>query len=122
MLIENRDELVADLRATADGGLRVVAEYDSEGYDAFYVRDDVAPRLADRADEIHDDLVLQGIGREHLERLFDAGSLHCSMHRFDEVTAFHFVAAAHTGLFVSVDSDADVPLSSFAGLCKARLP
>ena len=122
MLIEDRAGLVEDLRAEAAGGLRVVAEYDRDGYDAFYVRDDVTPRMSDVAAEIHEELVLEGIGRDYLERLFDAGALHCSMHRFDEVTVFHFVVQEHTGLFVSVDSGTDVALSSFAATCERRLP
>jgi hypothetical protein len=73
------------------------------------------------ADDLHDDLILQGIGRDRLEDVFDAGSLHCSMHRFDDLAAFHFVAGAFSGLFVSVDADADVSLGSFADTCKARL-
>ncbi|MFB6102068.1 MAG: hypothetical protein ABEJ73_05830 [Haloplanus sp.] len=71
--------------------------------------------------DLHDDLILEGIGRGHLEDLFDAGSLHCSMHRFDDLTAFHFVAGEFSGLFVSVDSDADVHLASFAERCRAQL-
>jgi hypothetical protein len=43
------------------------------------------------------------------------------MHRFDDLTAFHFVVGEFTGLFVSIESDADVSLQSFAETCKARL-
>ncbi|WP_336034555.1 hypothetical protein [Halobacterium yunchengense] len=111
------DELVDALHEHAGDALRVVAEYDRDGYDLRYVRDDVGARLGTRADAIHRDLVLEGISREHLEGLFDAGRLHCTMHRFDQLTAFHFADAEHTGLFVSVDSDADVPLATFADAC-----
>jgi len=111
------DTLVAELRDQAGDALRVVAEYDRDGYELRYVREDVDVRLTDRADAIHRDLVLEGIGREHLEDLFGAGDLRCSMHRFDEVTAFHFAEAKYTGLFVSVDSDVDLPLASFTDTC-----
>lgn len=121
MLIDDRDGLVTDLREQVGDDLRVVAEYDAEGYDAFYVRGDVTPRLERIADELHEDLVLQGIGRERLEDLFDAGDLHCSMHRFDDLMAFHFLSAAYTGLFVSVDPGMDVPLAPFAGTCTTHL-
>ncbi len=111
------DELAAELRAQAGDALRVVAEYDRDGYDLRYVRDDVDERLDDVADDIHRDLVLEGISRERLEDLFDAGDLRCSMHRFEEVTAFHFAEAEYAGLFVSIDSGVDVPLASFTDTC-----
>lgn len=115
------DELVEALREHAGSSLRVVAEYDRDGYEVRHVRDDVGARVADRADAVHRDLVLEGISREHLESLFEAGDFHCTMHRFDELTAFHFADTEYQGLFVSVDSDADVPLATFADTCWRRL-
>jgi hypothetical protein len=109
--------LVEKLQQQAGDALRVVAEYDRDGYEIRYVREDVGARLDERADAIHRNLVLEGISREHLEDLFDAGALHCSMHRFDEMTAFHFAEAEYTGLFVSVESDVDLPLASFTDTC-----
>ena len=120
-MIEDSAALVSDLRAMADGGLRVVATYDRDGYDLVYAREDVRERTADRAPGIHQDLILEGIGTAHLEDLFDAGAIQCSMHRFEEVTAFHFVSGEYTGLFVSVDPEADVPLATFADRCEAAL-
>ncbi|MGB9963756.1 hypothetical protein [Halobacterium sp. CBA1126] len=111
------DELVAKLQQQAGDALRVVAEYDRDGYELRYARGDVTARLEDRGDAIHRNLVLEGISREHLEDLFDAGNLRCSMHRFEEVTAFHFAEREYTGLFVSVDSDVDIPLASFTDTC-----
>jgi hypothetical protein len=121
MLVDDREGLVTDLREYVGDDLRVVAEYDADGYDAFYVREDVTTRLSDVADEIHDDLVLQGIGHGRLEGLFQAGELHCSMHRFDDLTAFHFASAEFEGLFVSIDSEADVPLATFAEACERHI-
>jgi hypothetical protein len=43
------------------------------------------------------------------------------MHRFDDLTAFHVVGGDRTGLFVGIDSDADVPLASFAETCKSQV-
>ncbi|SEW05185.1 hypothetical protein [Halobacterium jilantaiense] len=120
-MVDVSDSVTADLRAEAGDALRVVATYDPDGYDLVYCRDDVTERTADRAPAIHDDLVLQGVGREHLESLFEAGDLHCSVHRFDDLTAFHFLASEYTGLFVSVDNDADVRLASFADACREHV-
>lgn len=57
-VVDDRDQLVTALRAAAGDDLRAVATYDADGYDAFYVRDDVASCLADVAEDLHDDLIL----------------------------------------------------------------
>ncbi len=121
MAIDDRGALVAALREQAGDALRVVATYDRDGYDPVYVRDDVEGHLADQAERVHDELVLQGLGRGHLEDLFAAGDLQCSIHRFDDLTAFHFAVGEFSGLFVSVDSEADLPLATFAETCKKHL-
>jgi hypothetical protein len=105
------------IREVGGDAVRVIAEYDDEGYDVQHLRSDVEARVQAVADEIHQDLVIQGMGKEYLEELFQAGELHCSVHRFDDVTAFHFIDKEFTGLFVSVDSDADIPLASFTDTC-----
>jgi hypothetical protein len=113
--------LVRELQELAGDSLRVVATYDRKGYDVRYAREDVESRLGNIAEDVHQDLVLEGLSRVHLEELFDAGDLRCSMHRFEEVTAFHFPEAEYQGLFVSIDSQADVPLASFTDTCWSSL-
>lgn len=120
-MLDDPDALVDDLQSITSGDLRVVATYDREGYEPHYVREDAEANLEANADRVHRDLVLQGVGREHLEDLFDAGGLRCSMHGFEDLTAFHFVGEGYTGLFVSVDADADLPLATFVERCKAAL-
>lgn len=112
---------IAAIREVAGDDLRVIAGYDQEGYDIQFVREDVEAKLPAVAEEIHEELVIQGIGQDYLEDLFQAGPLHCSVHRFEEVTAFHFLDEAYTGLFVSIDSDADLPFASFADRCRSIL-
>lgn len=114
MGVTEQRAFVTALRDHVGDGLRVVADYDRDGYDVIYTRDGVEQRVQARADEVHRELVLQGIGREHLEDMFGAGSLHCSMHRFDDLTAFHFVQDEYTGCFVSIDSDVHVDLPEFS--------
>lgn len=121
MGVEHQPGLVESLRDEVGNSLRVVAEYDRNGYDVMYARGQVEERVRRHADEVHNELVLQGIGREHLEDLFKAGDLHCSMHRFDEITAFHFVQESYTGLFVSIDSDAPVDLNEFSSIVRSHL-
>lgn len=115
------DALVDALHDELGGSLRVVAEYTRDGYDVHHAREDVRERVATLADGVHTDLVLQGVGRDRLEELF-GDDLTCSMHRFEETTAFHFVGdgSDYEGLFVSVDSDADVPLATFTDVCRGR--
>ena len=114
------DRLVNALQDEVGDALRVVAEYTEDGYEARYVRDNVENRVTALADEVHTDLVLEDVGTEHLEDIFE-DDLTCSMHRFEDVTAFHFVGdGVYEGLFVSVDSDADVPLATFSDICQRR--
>jgi hypothetical protein len=120
MHVSEPETLVAELRALDGDGLRTVATYDREGYDFLYLRDDVTARRDDKADDIHDELVLQGLGTEYLEDLFEGGPLECSLHRFEDLTAIHFIDDAYTGLFVSVDSDADFPVVELVDICKSH--
>lgn len=115
------DALVEALRSHAGEALRLVATYDRDGYELVYARPDAAERAETDGERVHDELVLQGLGRGYLEDLFDAGDLQCSIHRFDDLTAFHFASGEFSGLFVSVDSEADLPLATFAETCKESL-
>jgi len=109
-----------DIEAIRDAGgdaVRVIAEYDREGYEVEYLRGDVESKIQEVAGDIHEELIIQGMGVEYLEKLFRAGDLQCSVHRFEEVTAFHFTDTEFTGLFVSLDSTADIPLATFVDIC-----
>ncbi|MFB6138454.1 MAG: hypothetical protein ABEJ42_09000 [Halobacteriaceae archaeon] len=76
-MTESADGLVASLRSMAGDSLRVVAEYDRDGYEPLYVRED-------------------------------------AVRRFEDLAAFNVAGEGYTGLFVSLDPDADVRLASFA--------
>ena len=121
MVVTDEAGLVSSLQELVGDGLRVVATFDRSGYDVLFSRNDVAARLHERGPAVHDDLVLQGLGLDHLEDLFGAGDLECSMHRFDEATVFHFRADEFSGLFVSIDSESDVQLVTFADTCVASM-
>ena len=118
----NSSNVVSTLRKEVGEQLRVVGEYDDEGYDLLYVRDDIRPAVEELdLERIHRELVLQGIGREHLEDLYEGGRLQCSVHRFDELTACHFVESETTGRYVSIDSDATVDFETFVETCRWNL-
>ena len=107
---------VPTLRDVAGEALRAVAAYDRDGLELLYERDDVSQKET-AIDRIHEELVLQELGREYLERLFGVGRWHCTMHRFDRATCVHYAEGEFSGVFVSVDSGADVDLERLADAC-----
>lgn len=109
-------EPVTALRSVAGDALRAVAAYDRDGLDLLYGRDDVMEKET-AIDRIHEELVLQELGREYLEELFGVGRWHCTMHRFDRATCVHYAEGEFSGVFVSVDSGADVDLEKSADAC-----
>jgi hypothetical protein len=115
------DAIVERVREHVGTHLRAVVTYSDTDYELIYLRSDLDDEYGvERIDRIHRELVLEGIGREYLEDLFDAGPLRCSMHGFEEAMTFHF-ADPDSGLFVSVDSAAEVPLKSFVADCHDAL-
>ena len=112
------DTLVSELQDLTDEGLRVVVQFDQEGYEPVYVRDDMSQRIEELADDVHEELVLQGIGRVHVEDIFEAGALHCSAHHFEDLIAFYLAMGESEGVFLTVDSTAEVPLTRFTERCK----
>jgi len=108
MMVSDGDAFADELRSLVGDALRSVAIYDEDGYDFRYLRDELDGRAEDLAADIHQNLVLEGIGKEHLEDLFEAGDLHCTLHEFEEMQAYHFVTGQFEGVFVGLDSDTDV--------------
>jgi len=104
----DRRKLVAGLRSIAGEELRSVAVYDEDGYEFLYLRDELDDRATAISDEIYQNLVLEGIGKEYLEELFDAGTLCCTLHEFETLRSYHFVTKQFEGLFISVDTESQV--------------
>jgi hypothetical protein len=107
-MVSDGDAFVNDLRSLVDEALRSVATYDEDGYDFRYYRDELDERAENLAADVHQNLILEGIGKDHLEDLFQAGDLHCTLHEFEEMQAYHFVTGQFEGVFVGLDSDTDV--------------
>jgi len=109
--------LVEDLTDEVDDNLRAVATYSETDCDILYERADVRsnPRVIDT---IHEELILEGMGTEYLEAVFDVGRLNCTMHSFEEAMCFHFVRHPLEGVFISIEPDAMVPLQRFVKICK----
>lgn len=109
--------LVEQIREEIGDDLRAVATYEEREYELVYERGDVAekPRAIDR---IHEELILEGMGTEYLEDVFDVGRLNATMHSFEEALCFHFVRGEMRGLFVSIDPDALLPVDRFIRICR----
>lgn len=110
-------DALEELRELSGEALRVVARYDRDGYEVTYVRDDLDVDLdADRVDDIHESLLLDGMGVGYLEDIFSAGDLECTVHTFEERAVLHF-AGEYAGLFVTVDA-LKFPFEAFVERCR----
>lgn len=110
-------ELVESIRERTGDGLRLVAIYDEDDYEAIHVRDGLASRLEELGSQVHRDLVLQGIGRQHVEEMFEGGKLRSTIQHFDDLTVFYLSTGDYSGVFVSVDADVDLSVTTFTDLC-----
>jgi hypothetical protein len=108
--------LVERLDQVAGPALRAVARYDDDGIEVVYERVDISQK--ERViDSIHQALVLQELGREYLEHLFQVGRWHCTVHRFERAVCIHHARGEFSGTFVSVDTGADADLDRLADIC-----
>lgn len=115
-------KLVASLRDEVDDALRTVAYYDEAKYDSLYRRSDIEIGYTpDETQAIIDDLTVQGLSRQYLEGLFNAGALECSMFHFEDALMFHFPESDRTGLFVTIDTGTNVNLDRFISICHSHL-
>jgi hypothetical protein len=109
--------LVDDLRTEVGEELRAVGTYEEADWELLYEREDISakPRIFAK---IHEELILEGMGTEYLESVFEVGKLNCTMHSFEEAMCFHFVRGSMSGVFVSIEPDALLPLEAFVTICK----
>lgn len=115
-------QLVNSLQSLVNGALRSVAYYDEAKYDSLYRRKDIKTGYTpNESQAIIDDLTVQGLSRQYLEGLFNAGALECSMFQFEEALLFHFPESDHTGLFVTIGAGTDIDIDQFVSLCKSHL-
>ena len=122
MLIKYYDMTAVDsIRQHVGDDLRAVAIYHEREYEVVYERADVEekPRTIDR---IHQELIMEGLGTEYLEDVFDVGKLDCTIHSFEDAMCFHFLTGALTGMFVSIEPDTLVQIEEFMRACTAASP
>jgi len=112
-------ELVDLLKREVGDDLRAVGRYDKEGYDVLYIREDVANEFSQEdIEEIHHEMVLKGLGNQHIESLFNDEVLECSIYQFEDSVRLHFVNDDYLGYYVSFDYDGDVNPSRIVDECK----
>jgi hypothetical protein len=99
-----------------------VAYYDEAKYDSIYRREDIEiGYTTEESQAIIDDLTVQGLSREYLESLFNAGVLVCTILRFEEALMFHFPESDHTGLFVTIDTGTNIDIDRVVAICETHL-
>lgn len=99
------------LQDAVDSALRVVATHEKRDHTLLYNRDDVREDCTDEElDRIFDDLVLEGMERDHFEKLFHIGELECGAGGFEEAVAFYFPSVGYSGLVVSLDYDGPIDI------------
>jgi hypothetical protein len=112
-------DLLPSLQEAAGEALRAVAEYDREGVEIVYERDDVSQKGL-VIEDIHEELIINDLGRERLEDLFKVGEWHCTIHKFEEAICIHYSRGDWEGTFVSVDTGADAPIERLAEICQEQ--
>jgi hypothetical protein len=115
-------ELVEFLREEVGSNLRAVGKYDKEGYDVLYAREDVVDEFSQEdIQKIHHEMVLKGLGNQHIESLFNDEELECSIYQFESIVRLHFVKEDYRGYYVSFDYSGGTNPSRIVDECKDLL-
>jgi len=115
-------ELVEFLRSEVGDSLRAVGKYDREGYRVLYARDDVVDEFSQEdIEKIHHEMVLKGLGNQHIESLFNDEELECSIYQFENIVRLHFVKEDYLGHYVSFDYSGEINPSRIVDRCKELL-
>ena len=122
MAFDTRRAFLHALEEEAGAALRSVAVYDRAGYEFLTRDEDVdATYSQEMLDDIHRGMILEGLASDHLESMFDVGSLQCALYGFEDAYVFHFLGHEYDGLVVSVDAGAEIRVGSFVDVCKDGL-
>jgi hypothetical protein len=115
-------DLPGDLQDVVGDSLRVVATHAQHDYAFHFQREDIrAGYTDDEFQRIFDDLVLEGMERQHFEGLFHVGQLECGAWGFEEAAVFYFPSMEYSGLVVSVDRDGPIDLDGLIEVCTAGI-
>lgn len=117
------ERLAASCRQRVGDGLRAVVEYDADGFDVAYVREDVKQRysaaryseLIGRAAKVQE--VAHGTDTEDTP----LGESRATVHVFEGAFVFQFYVDERAGYVVGVDTDAGRLLDEFVDACHEAL-
>lgn len=105
-----------EFRSDVGEELRMVAQYDGDGLETLYIRDDVESRRSDEElDHLYEQLLRENRTGSELEGRFSSGRLRCSMLAFEEFVAFHFISTDDQGYVVTVEPDTTMDINQFMG-------
>lgn len=108
------EDVLSELHAVAGEGLRYAAWYNLKGLDTLYVRDDVSSsRHEDIFERLHEEIVFEDVGMNHLETRLESGEVLSTMRSFEALLLFNFIYGENRGLIVSTDRSLDVLVSDF---------
>ncbi|WP_276258436.1 DUF7522 family protein [Haloglomus litoreum] len=108
------DAITDEFRTDLGDELRMVAQYDADGLEVLYVRDDVDRRRSDvEFESLHEELLRENRSRTEFEGQFNSGPLRSAMLGFEEFVAFHFISTDDTGYVVTVEPDTTMNITEF---------
>jgi len=119
---ETGERLVRFLDETTVGNLRTVVQYDDEGYDYLYGREDA--RRLDSDEETAafiDDLREEEVHEREREEMYNIGHHHCTVRVYDRAVLLHFPQGDEVGTVVTLDPEAASELNRFIALCLREL-
>jgi hypothetical protein len=121
-MIEVDSELPGLLREELGESLRVVATHHERAYDFVYLRNDVEAKYSQgEFQKIFEDLVLEGMERNHFEQLFHIGALEGGAWGFEEAAVVYFPGEGYSGLVVSIDRNGPINIDRLIKLCRANI-
>lgn len=115
---EAGERLVRFLEETTMGTLRTLIQYDEEGYDYLYGREDA--RRLDTEEELAafiDDLREEEAHEKQREEMYNIGPHHCTVRLYDRAVLLHFPQGDEVGTVITLDPEAASELNRFVAHC-----
>lgn len=103
-----------EFRADLGESLRMVGQYDQDGLNVQYMREDVERRRSDEElAHLHEELLRENRDGAALEGRFSSGRLRSAMLAFEEFVAYHFISTDDEGYVVTVEPDTSMDVPRF---------
>jgi hypothetical protein len=114
-------EITTTLQEAVGDALQAVAIYDGGEIDIRYLRSDIERQLDDDGiDRIRENTVLEAVGSVGISDVFlDVGTHEATVHQFDRAIVVNVPTSDTSGVFVSVDADADARVRTLIEACRS---